>query len=505
MNARRVFGAVFAALVACVAGLPAHAEPGSAPVVQTASGPVRGMSLPDGRAVFQGIPFAAPPVGALRWRPPEPASPWTEVRAATDAGPACPQPDLGWNHADAVRESEDCLYLDVATPDLRPDARLPVMVWIHGGANWAGSGRGTVFSKLTQRGVVMVAFEYRLGVLGFLSHPALTAEQGGASGNYALMDQVAALAWIKANIARFGGDPGRVTIFGESAGAMDVGLLNLIPSADGLFARSIQESGTAGFGLPPRSLAENEGIGVQLAEAAGSPSGPGALAALRALTPEQVIAAQKQLHAPRDVPDDSFIWLQAVTDGRVLPKEPALMLAQMRASGRRLRPLLVGSNAKEIDFIGGPDPRPEVLRIWGAPGLEALATFGAAADPRFGAPALQAATDGMFRCPATFTAMAVEASGSASWLYLFDVPNSGGTVSHNSELSFVFDDLPTGAPGVKMQAYWANFARSGDPNGEGLPVWPRYGADRGYIDFETGGPSVEHVSRTGVCDRLGRP
>jgi para-nitrobenzyl esterase len=186
---------------------------------------------------FRGVPFAAPPVDDRRWKPPAPVAPWTGAREATVSGAPCLQRSYGWNAKDAADSREDCLYLDIRTPDLKPTPALPVMVWIHGGANRAGSARGTVESSLVEQGVVLVSIQYRLGAFGFLSHPGLTAEGGGASGNYALMDQIAALRWVRDNIARFGGDPDNVTLFGHSAGGQDVGLLMLAPMRAACFTR----------------------------------------------------------------------------------------------------------------------------------------------------------------------------------------------------------------------------------------------------------------------------
>jgi para-nitrobenzyl esterase len=221
-----VTSALWAALLAFGAAGTAFAADGA--VVTVTGGAIRGEARGAG-AVFRGVPFAAPPVGDRRWKPPAPVAPWTGVRDATVSGAPCLQRSYGWNAKDAADSREDCLYLDVRTPTLKPAKPLPVMVWIHGGANRAGSARGTVESSLVEQGVVLVSIQYRLGAFGFLSHPGLTAEGGGASGNYALMDQIAALRWVRDNIARFGGDPGNVTLFGHSAGGQDVGLLMLAP------------------------------------------------------------------------------------------------------------------------------------------------------------------------------------------------------------------------------------------------------------------------------------
>ena len=248
------------------------------PVVSVPGGQVRGEVLKDGGAVFRGIPFAQPPLADLRWREPMPVKPWTGVREATVFGGECAQNPM-WGHAKVV--NEDCLYLNVWTPAMPPTSLKPVMVWIHGGGNVAGSGRENGES-LSRHGVVLVNFNYRLAVFGFFAHPALTAESPHhASGNYGLMDQIAALKWVHENIKSFGGDPSNVTIFGESAGAMDVNLLMTAPQAKGLFQRVIAESGTVLIdnGAAPLSTAEQHGE--KFAELAKAPSGAGALQALR--------------------------------------------------------------------------------------------------------------------------------------------------------------------------------------------------------------------------------
>lgn len=489
--------------VAALLAAPVLAHGQSPPRVVTSEGALTGMTGEGGVSLFLGVPFARPPVGELRWRPPQPIN-WTGERAASAPGPACLQSPLGWNDKDAARSSEDCLYLDVSTPALDPAARRPVVVWIHGGANWAGSGDGVVRSSLARQGVVVVSVQYRLGVFGFLSHPALTAEGGGASGNYALMDLIAALRWVRGNIAAFGGDPTNVTLVGHSAGAQDVGLLMLAPQARGLFARGVLESGTPGFGFAPRTLAQNEAIGVDLARAAGvtgEVSSASGLAALRQTPGLDLLKAAKKLIAPID--DQSFIWTQAVVDGKMLPRAPEILLAQGGTA-----PMIVGDSAREITLFGAD---PDRARAW-------IRTEPAAAvllkvygldqdrspplDPVVGDIATRVATDRMFRCPGNYVAARRTALGGRVWRYELEVPAPGAAaVSHGSELAYVFD-RPAGPP---LQAYWLNFARTGDPNGPGLPSWPTYGAAGRYLAFTAAGPLARQGLASAACEHIQRP
>jgi para-nitrobenzyl esterase len=488
--------------------LPPAARSQDAPRARTGQGELVGVKGKGGQALFLGVPFAQPPVGALRWKPPRPVS-WRGSREATVQGPACLQKPLGWNDVDAARSSEDCLYLDIASPKLDPGARAPVMVWIHGGANWAGSGAGVVRSSLARQDVVVVSVQYRLGVFGFLSHPGLTAEGGGASGNYALMDLVAALRWVRDNIAVFGGDPDNVTLFGHSAGGQDVGLLMLTPSARGLFARGVLQSGTPGFGFPPRSLARNEAIGVDLARGVGATpeaaSGPAGLEALRRASGQDLLKAADHLVAPID--DQSFIWTQAVVDGAVLPRSPDQLLAE---SGGAPAPMIIGNSAREIALFGED---PQRARTWirsdaagSAPTLLALYGLDQPAPPTpdavDGDVALRVATDRMFRCPASHVAAVRAGLGGAAWRYQLEVPAPGkAAVGHGSELAYVFD-APGGPP---MQAYWLNFARTGDPNGPGLPPWSKFGASKQYLAFTAAGPVPRQGLAAATCDHLRRP
>jgi len=449
------------------------------PIVTTDDGPVRGEAIAGGGAVFRGIRYGAPPTGALRWRPPVRPRPWTQPVAAVADHAACPQSDYGtWNRAAARSGAEDCLFVDVRTPLLSRVARLPVMVWIHGGGNRGGAAGGTVESRITEHRIVLVSIQYRLGALGFLSHPALSAEAGGHSGNYALLDQQLALRWVQRNIARFGGDPRRVTIAGESAGAQDVALQQLSPLAHGLFHAAIQESGTAGFGVPPRSLAQNEAVGASFAEAAGLARDPTA-AQLRALPVERILAAQEAVVVP-GLDDNSFIWLQAVVDGRVLTDTPARLLARGRPNPV---PLIIGTNARELPLHGDLSAaRAIATGAFGDTAGVALAYYGLGpgqvprSDPRLGDATLQLATDLTFRCPTNVVAKAVATRGGSVWRYTYDyTPPDGAAVTHGSELRSVFASPNTGleAAAPPLQTYWINFVRTRNPNSAGVAYWPR--------------------------------
>lgn len=478
----------------------AAAAPG--PVVRTDDGPVRGAVIAGGGAVFRGIRFARPPVGPLRWRAPERPMRWTKPVDTTAEHAACAQLVSGdWNRAAAQTSSEDCLFLDVRTPTLGTARKpLPVLVWIHGGANRAGAGGGTVESKITDTGIVLVSIQYRLGALGFLSHPSLSREQGGHSGNYALMDQQAALDWVQRNIAQFGGDPHRVTIAGESAGAQDVALHRLAPAPRGLFAQAIQESGTAGFGVAPRSLAQNERLGSMIGTAAGLPP-TATTAQLRSLPVATILAVQDKVDVP-DLDDDSFIWLQAVVDGRVLTDTPATLLG----SGKVARaPLLVGVNARELTLHGGlPAAAANVRRAFGPKADRAATLYGLQPggtpvnDPRLGDVTVQLANDLTFRCPTVALSKALTRVGVPVWQYQLDYAPPGGTVSHASELGYVFNAAKPGEP--PLQAYWTNFVKTGNPNGAGLPHWPVYSPSaRGYLAFDQAGPVARRDLRGPIC------
>jgi para-nitrobenzyl esterase len=507
---RRAAVMLFAAVVAAggvAAGAPVRAATPSEPVAVT-GGLVRGETLPQGGAVFRGIRFAQPPLGALRWRPPAPPAAWPGILDATHSAPPCAQSSWGWNDGLAAVSDEDCLMLDVRTPNPTPSAKLPVMVWIHGGANRAGSSTGLVESDMP--GVVLVGIQYRLDVFGFLSLPALTAESPRhASGNYALMDQIAALTWVRDNIARFGGDPANVTVFGESAGAQDIGQLQVAPAARGLFVKAIEESGTAGFGFPPRSLAENEALGEDFARLAGVPAGAAGLARLRTLPARDLLAASARL-VPPAIDDASFAWMQAVVDGDVLPEAPA---AALQAGRQAPVALLIGTNAQELLLHGGaPAIDAKIDREFGAAAAQARAFYHASGDSplRLGDTATQLAADVMFRCPAVFVADRQVKAGAVVWAYGFDRFASDIAAVHAKEVPYVLGPLPVdaakdGKPAPTLQAYWINFAKTADPNGAGLPAWPRYNDGKAYLFFTKDGIARDRDFRGAVCPLLAKP
>ena len=470
------------------------------PVVKTEGGAVRGAVADEGQAlVFRGIPFAAPPLGERRWAPPAPVVPWSGVKDATTPAPACLQNDYGWNRADFRFAQEDCLTLDIRTPGL--SGKRPVIVWIHGGSNRAGSPNDIVTSTITRHNVVLVGIRYRLGIFGFLSHRGLTAEGKGASGNYGLMDQVAALRWVRRNIARFGGDPSNVTIVGESAGSQDVSLMLATPQARGLFAKAILQSGTPGFGLPFRPLAEAERIGDQadaLLETGGD------IGKLRAASVPALLAADLRLHDDA-LESDDYMWLRTTIDGAVLPKSPHDLLAEAPP-----RPVIVGSNRFELDLPGGRPHRDAfVAKAFGANEAKARAFYrldapDPAPHPRLGTRDQQIATDVTFRCPANRMAQILARKGAPVWQYEFDLAPSGGMTRHALDVSYVFSEQ-TFASGLSLQAYWVQFARTGDPNGPGLPAWPAYRPEKpAHVAFDGAGVMPLGALRPQPCSLMER-
>ncbi len=473
--------------VLLIAPIYVAAEP--TPVVTLDSGPVRGVEQ-DGLSVFLGIPFAAPPVGTLRWVPPQPVEPWSEVRDCMAFGSACPQPkqDPKGNF------SEDCLFLNVWTPELDSDADRPVMVWIHGGGFNFGSASQPEYDgrRLASRGVVVVTIQYRLGPLGFLVHPLLNQESAQAtSGNYGLLDQIAALRWVRRNIRAFGGNPDNVTLFGQSAGSRSVSLLLLSSQAKGLFHRAIAQSGGPIIGSEYLSPAFNGDIenvsrmGQTLATRLGSDAAPDELAALRGATAADVVAAADC----RTGLFDDGLFFAPVFDGVVLPRNPVAAL--LDGTGSRV-PLITGSVGDEgtVYLRGERELTIEKYQSllssrFGENSAEALLVFPAKSD----AEVLQAIdrliTTGANAQPARFLAQAAERNGIPAYLYRFTRrPDTAASRAlgafHGVDLAYAFGNMEEADGYVAadrdlsnlMMSYWVNFAKTGNPNGPGLPEWP---------------------------------
>ncbi len=428
-----------------------------------------------GVTIFKAVPFAAPPIGALRWAPPAPAAPWTGTRPALAYGPACPQPmNAGGapNFGGAAGPvSEDCLSLNVFAPAHAHKA--PVMVWIYGGGNIAGSNAISAYdgSAFARDGVILVAVNYRLGALGFFAHPALTktAAADAPLGNYGLMDQIAALKWVKRNIAAFGGDPANVTVFGESAGGQDTLSLMSIPSARGLFARAIVESG--GGWTPPTALADAESAGVALAEKAGLPATASA-EQLRAL-PVETLATATGHFGP-------------LVDGRLMPETAAEAAARGHMTAV---PLIIGSNSFEASLMAPLHLSPEPYLA--AQPQSLVAAYEDSPSPRAKANALF--TDAVMGAPARWIA-AKHSAEAPTWLYYFSFRRAVYKdylpgAPHASEIPFVFDSwdhidakLSRGAPDADdraltrvMHGCWIAFAKTGAPTGCAAPAaWPAY-------------------------------
>ena len=472
-------------------------------------------------AVFRGIPFAAPPVGPARWRPPGPPQPWSGVRPATQFGPAPVQPQprrdsvmYQANFADrrALVMSEDCLYLNVWTPDPSPHARLGVLVWLHGGGNRFGYGHQDIHDgrNLARRGLVVVTLNYRLGALGFLAHPDLCREApDGRAGNWALLDVLAALRWVQANIAAFGGDPAQVTLAGNSAGAALACHLMAAPAARGLFARVIGQS-SAGLCRPDGplpSLAESAAAGESFARSVGA----GDLAALRALSAVQLSGAGH---------------FGPVLDGALLVAETGEVFAR---GGQAAVPLLAGSNTDEGSPYTRAGAAAELAELAARqpPGgaFQAAYPCGSAAEQRVSARLFTG--ESRFVWPVWRWALAHgRSSGAPVWMYRFaaspPLPSPGGPglaappdglpgygAFHTAELLYAWDNLEQRdwawtsadhALAAAMSAAWTQFAATGDPNGGGLPTWPAITAqdDPQVLHLVNGDPAAR-------ADAMDRP
>ncbi len=516
-------GKFLAAAAALALALPGAAL--AQPVVDAPAGPVSGEAL-DGVDVFRGVPFALPPTGWRRWRPPAEMPRWSDTREATRFGPACPQPTARGTSIYAPAEppemSEDCLFLNVWRPEGADKA--PVFVWIHGGSLTSGAGSEPMYDgarMAARHGLVVVTINYRLGALGYMAHPELSAEsRRNVSGNYGLLDQIAALKWVEANIAAFGGDPDNVTIAGESAGALSVMYLMASPAARGLFDRAIAQSAymlstpelrSSRYGQPAA-----EAVGVWLQTQLGGRN----LAEMRAMDAQELVTA---------APATGYIpW--GTVDGEVLPEQ----VVQIFDRGEQAPvPLLVGFNEGEI----------RTLRFLAPPPPADAATYEAAIRERYGDLAdaflalypasdlagsvLAAPRDALYGWTSERMARAQTALGQPAWLYLFDhgypaADEAGLHAFHAAEIPYVFgafDKLPPRWPAMPdtpeeqglseaIMAYWATFATSGAPAAPDQPEWPAYGQARAYMAFEDRPvarervmPGMFELRETEVCRR----
>ena len=374
-----------------------------------------------------------------------------------------------------------------------------MLVWIHGGSNRFGGPNDIVLSDMGKR-IVLVGIRYRLGIFGFLSNRALTAEQGG-SGNYGLMDQVAALQWVQRNIAKFGGDPNHVTIAGESAGSQDVGLLLAAPAARALFGQAVMESGTPDFGMPPRTLVDAERIGDQADALLGD---GGDIEKMRRMSVPALLSVDLKLHDDA-LEDDSSMWLRPTIDGKLLTASPRALLDSAPA-----KPLIIGSNRFELDLPGGRTHRDAFVAKAFDRNEAAARTFyrldqiDPVPDPRLGARDEQIATDVTFRCPAEHIAEILSTKGAPVWRYEFDAAPGGGKTGHAVEIPYAFGDS-TFDHGLSLEPYWLNFIVAGSPNGTGLPQWPPFTPARHeHVLFSDSGVTSLGALRPKICSLLDR-
>jgi len=479
----------FAAFLAILAFAYSVAAQTPTPV-RTQAGLVQGKMEGD-VTVYKGIPFAAPPVGDLRWRAPQPPAAWKGVHAADKFAPACMQtpvvmPALG---LDALPVSEDCLYLNVWTPAKSPKDHLAVMVWIYGGGFSIGgtSLRQYDGEYLAKKGVVLVSIAYRLGPFGFLATPDLSAEDHGQSGNYGMLDQIAGLEWVKRNIAAFGGNPNRVTIFGESAGGIAVSMLAASPLAKGLFQGAISESGGSfaparfsnegGENVPPLSVAEKHGTSFLAKISAKS------IADARKMTAEAILKAS---------PPGTGGGFWPNLDGYVLPGDQYNLYEEGRYNDT---PILIGTNSDEgalfVATTTAPAYEKSVHAGYGDYADKILAAYPSGSDAEALRSARDLARDSTFGW-GTWTWARLESKRSKSKVYVYyfshrppypDTPQfKSWGAAHGAEISYVFGNFTPSMPPTNedravsdtVSSYWVNFAKTGNPNANGMPVWPAF-------------------------------
>ena len=481
LTATTSVGSISFACVACTAvAVSGDAIAELPPVVRIVSGAVRGSG--SDVVAFKGVPYAAPPTGNLRWRAPVAPASWTGVRDATAFGPQCPQPGNNLAEVAAIQSSEDCLTLNVWTPAAANSERLPVMVWFHGGGYAVGSGAALGGEALARRGVVVVTLNYRLGALGFFAHPALSREsEHGVSGNYGVLDQIAALKWVQDNIAAFGGDPAQVTIFGQSAGSSSVAFMMVSPLARGLFHRAIAQSLGVSFLGANRRLRANS-YGMESAEAHGASLATD-IAPLRALTPGQLFE-----RLPSVTTLALGVHRYPVIDGYVVRDDPSSLLGTKAQANV---PLLIGHNTAEglfwaRDAVTTVSAYRDFVRATVPAGFvdEVLARYPAPSDADAAPAQLRLFADFRVVTPTTLTARTV-AKASPVYMYQFSRVSPLSQVRgamHTAELPYVFGlatdtsrfDDDDRRLSELMSGAWVQFAKTGNPNGGRLPQWQTY-------------------------------
>ena len=484
----------------------------SGPIIHTVSGLIQGVTNED-VDIFKGIPFAAPPVGEFRWRPPQSVTPWEGVRDASEFGPNSAQ--VGWGSNGTIQEgsSEDCLYLNIWRPARVEDgAKLPVMVWIHGGAFLFGSGSQPESSgiEFAKQDVILITINYRLGRLGFFAFPGLSSEHPDElKGNYAYMDQIEALKWVQQNITAFGGDPNNVTIFGESAGGASVHALVSSPLSEGLFQKAIIESGGGRDGaLTGCPMSEDtsdelsaETIGANFARKQGiAGTGADALGKLRALSAADILSEGQT------APLNSETYSGPIVDGRIVVETSQNVY---KVGSQMNIPLIVGANSADAGGFVSGDTKDEVFSLYGDRKAEAIATYDPDGTIELNDLITLAARDRVHLEPVRMTARAFTEKGSPVYVFRFSYvrtsmrERSPDGAAHGSEIPFVFNTLDAGggfgpvpapptpedyAVAKTINAYWVNFAKTGNPNGLGLINWPRYDIEKDIIfDFSGDG------------------